>query len=39
VADIPRDDLAFGIADWHGMGGATRSQRNGDKIIAWTSPL
>jgi hypothetical protein len=39
VAAIPREDLAFGIADWHGTGGATRSQRNGDQIIAWTSPL
>jgi len=39
VADIPREDLAFGIADWHGTGGATRSQRNGDNVINWTSPL
>ena len=38
-ADIPREDLSFGLADWHGTGGATRSQRNGDKIINWTSPL
>jgi hypothetical protein len=39
VADIPREDLSFGIADWHGTGGGTRSQRDGDKIIRWTSPL
>jgi uracil-DNA glycosylase len=39
VADIPREDLSFGIPDWHGTGGNTRSQRNGDKIITWTSPL
>lgn len=39
VADIPREDLSFGLADWHGTGGGTRSQRNGDNIINWTSPL
>jgi hypothetical protein len=39
VADIPREDLAFGIADWHGTGGATHSQRSGDSVISWTSPL
>jgi len=39
VADIPREDLSFGIPDWHGTGGGTRSARNGDKIINWTSPL
>jgi hypothetical protein len=39
VADIPREDLSFGIADWHGTGGGTRSQRNGDSVINWTSPL
>ncbi len=39
VTDIPREDLAFGLAEWHGTGGVTRSQRNGDKIINWTSPL
>jgi hypothetical protein len=38
-ADIPREDLSFGLAEWHGTGGVTRSQRNGDKIINWTSPL
>jgi uracil-DNA glycosylase len=38
-ADIPREDLPFAIADWHGTGGVTRSQRNGDNIINWTSPL
>jgi hypothetical protein len=38
-ADIPREDLSFGLADWHGTGGSTRSQRNGDNIINWTSPL
>ena len=38
VAPIPREDLSFGLPDWHGTGGATRSQRNGDKIINWTSP-
>jgi Uracil-DNA glycosylase len=39
VADIPREDLGFAIADWHGTGGGTRSQRNGDNVISWTSPL
>ena len=39
VADIPREDLPFAIADWHGTGGETRSQRNGNNIIDWTSPL
>lgn len=39
VADIPREDLSFGLAEWHGTGGVTRSQRNGDKTINWTSPL
>jgi hypothetical protein len=38
AADIPREDLPFGLADWHGTGGETRSQRNGDKIINWNSP-
>ncbi len=38
-APIPRDDLAFGLPDWHGAGGGTRSQRKGDNIIDWTSPL
>ena len=38
-APIPREDLPFGLPDWHGTGGATRSQRSGDKIINWTSPL
>jgi hypothetical protein len=37
--DIPREDLAFGLADWHGTGGSTRSQRTGDNVINWTSPL
>jgi uracil DNA glycosylase superfamily protein len=39
VAEIPREDLSFGIVEWHGTGGVTRSQRNGDSIINWTSPL
>jgi hypothetical protein len=39
VAQIPREDLSFGVPDWHGTGGSTRSQRNGDNIINWTSPL
>ena len=39
VAPIPREDLSFGIPDWHGTGGGTRSQRNGDNVINWTSPL
>jgi Uracil DNA glycosylase superfamily len=39
VAPIPREDLSFGLPDWHGTGGATRSQRNGDNVINWTSPL
>lgn len=38
VADIPREDLPFGIPEWHGVGGGTRSQRDGDKTINWTSP-
>jgi uracil DNA glycosylase superfamily protein len=38
-ADIPREDLSFGLADWHGTGGSTRSQRDGDNTIKWTSPL
>jgi Uracil DNA glycosylase superfamily len=38
AADIPREDLSFGIVDWHGTGGGTHSQRDGDKIICWTSP-
>jgi len=33
--DIPREDLSFGIAAWHGTGGITRSGRNGDKEIKW----
>lgn len=37
-APIPRHDLPFGVPAWHGTGG-TRSQRNGDNIINWTSPL
>jgi hypothetical protein len=39
VADIPREDLPFGLVDWHGTSGATLSQRDGDKTIKWTSPL
>jgi uracil-DNA glycosylase len=39
VADIPREDLSFGVAEWHGTGGVTRSQRSGDTVISWTSPL
>ena len=39
VTDIPREDLSFGLADWHGTSGVTHSQRNGDNIINWTSPL
>lgn len=39
AADIPRGDLPFGLPAWHGTGGVTRSQRNGDNIINWTSPL
>jgi len=38
VAQIPREDLSFGVPDWHGAGGGTHSQRNGDNIINWTSP-
>lgn len=38
-ADIPRDDLSFGLAEWHGTGGNTLSQRDGDNVIKWTSPL
>lgn len=39
VAEIPREDLPFGIPEWHGAGGGTRSQRTGDNTINWTSPL
>lgn len=39
VTQIPRDDLPFGLPEWHGAGGGTRSQRNGDNTINWTSPL
>jgi len=39
VTDIPREDLSFGIPGWHGTGGGTRSQRDGDNTISWTSPL
>jgi uracil-DNA glycosylase len=38
-ADIPRADLPFGLPVWHGTGGSTRSQRDGDAIIKWQSPL
>ena len=37
-ADVPKEDLSFGIAGWHGTGGTTRSARNGDKVIQWTAP-
>jgi uracil-DNA glycosylase len=36
--DIPREDLSFGLAQWHGAGGNTRSGRNGDKEIKWIAP-
>lgn len=39
ATDIPREDLAFGLPDWHGTGGGTRSKRDDDNIINWTSPL
>ena len=39
TADIPREDLPFAIPDWHGSGSGTRSQREGDNTIKWTSPL
>jgi uracil-DNA glycosylase len=39
--DIPRGDLPFGIPDWHGTGGATRSKRgsgaNYKTQISWTA--
>ena len=38
TTSIPREDLPFGIPEWHGTGGNTHSQRNGDKIINWSSP-
>jgi hypothetical protein len=38
AADIPREDLPFGVPEWHGTVGGTRSQRDGDTIIKWTSP-
>jgi len=37
--DIPRGDLSFGLVEWHGTGGITRSHRDGDKTIKLTSPL
>ena len=27
------------LPDWQGTGGGTRSQRNGDNVMNWTSPL
>lgn len=39
IADVPRADLPFGLATWHGTGGATHSQRDGDAVIKWQSPL
>ena len=27
------------LPDWHGTAGGTRSQRNGDNVMNWTSPL
>jgi uracil-DNA glycosylase len=37
-ADIPREDLSFGLSEWHGTAGATHSGRNGDKTIEWFAP-
>lgn len=37
VADIPREDLPFAIPAFHGTGGATHSQRDGNTVIKWTS--
>lgn len=36
-ADIPRGDLPFGIPAFHGTGGGTHSQRNGNTEIVWSS--
>jgi hypothetical protein len=36
-ADVPRRDLPFGLPSWHGTGGATHSQRNGNTQINWTA--
>jgi uracil-DNA glycosylase len=38
AADIPRQDLPFGVPTWHGAQGNTRSQRDGNKIIKWRAP-
>jgi len=37
-ADIPRQDLPFGIPAWHGAGGATRSKRTNPLTICWSAP-
>lgn len=37
ATDIPRDDLPFGLPHWHGSG-ATRSGRQGDRVIVWQAP-
>jgi uracil-DNA glycosylase len=35
-APMPRQDLPFGLPDWHGTG--SRSTRDGNKTIIWTAP-
>jgi uracil-DNA glycosylase len=35
-APIPRNDLPFGLPDWHGTG--AHSAREGNKKIIWTAP-
>jgi Uracil DNA glycosylase superfamily len=35
--NIPRKDLPFGIPAFHGTGGGTHSQRNGNTQITWSS--
>jgi hypothetical protein len=33
---IPRQDLPFGLPDWHGQG--AHSHRDGNKKIIWSAP-
>jgi uracil-DNA glycosylase len=36
-ADVPRQDLPFGIPSWHGTGGGTHSKRSGATQIIWST--
>lgn len=38
LADVPREDLPFGLPAWHGAGGVRRSFRDGDDAIRWQAP-